>query len=209
MEKTSEQKYIGAMLPAGADDPEQALRAAARTMLTHTMTLQAEEETAEMLRAMGVTAPTGADGLMLSQYLKALRGDTASAKFVRDAAAAHPEALQTADLPVMEEPVLEDATLQAALETPVGRGAEDRIVYGEQLTLPGTDMPAEKETLPAGFEETAAPATEEDNPFARDAAPAEPGKVTLEALTSHGLEELKEEFPDADLDLDDIFKQGE
>ena len=31
-------------------------------------------------------------------------------------------------------------------------------------------------------------------------------KVTLEALTSHGLEDLKEEFPDTDLDLGDLLQ---
>ena len=73
---------------AGADCPETALHRAAQTMLTHSMTLEVEGEAADMLRAMGVAEPTGADGLMLAQYLKALRGDTASAKFVRDAASA-------------------------------------------------------------------------------------------------------------------------
>ena len=85
------------LTPAGASDPETALRCAAQIMLTHAMTLEAERETADMLRAMGVSSPTGADGLMLSQYLKALRGDTSSAKFVREAAALHPEAGQGAD----------------------------------------------------------------------------------------------------------------
>ena len=179
-------------LPEVYEDPAQINEEAA---------LPVDPSAAEETNALEVTAPLDEDAALNEP--EAEDDLTAYEKPVAQ------EALQTADLPVMEEPVLEDATLQAALETPVGRGAEDRIVYGEQLTLPGTDMPVEKETLPAGFEETAAPATEEDNPFARDAAPAEPGKVTLEALTSHGLEELKEEFPDADLDLDDIFKQGE
>lgn len=82
--------------PAGADCPEAALQKAAQTMLTHVMTLEAERESADMLHAMGVAAPTGADGLMLAQYLKALRGETSAAKFVREAAAA-PGEEQTAE----------------------------------------------------------------------------------------------------------------
>ena len=62
------------------------LREAAQTLLRHTLTLPDEDEAAAMLRSMGQTAPTGADALLLGQYLKALKGDTAAAKYVRDAA---------------------------------------------------------------------------------------------------------------------------
>ncbi len=70
----------------GAADPARSLITAACAVLTHSLVLPEEDEAAQMLRAMGVAAPTGADGLLLGQYLKALRGDTSAAKFVRDAA---------------------------------------------------------------------------------------------------------------------------
>lgn len=73
-------------------EPGDVLRGAACALLRHRLTLEREQEASEMLAAMGVSEPTGADGLLLGQYLKALNGDTAAAKFVRDAAiAAAPE----------------------------------------------------------------------------------------------------------------------
>ena len=73
-------------------EPGDVLRSAACALLRHRLSLEREQEAAEMLAAMGVAEPTGADGLLLGQYLKALGGDTAAAKFVRDAAiAAAPE----------------------------------------------------------------------------------------------------------------------
>ena len=73
-------------------EPGDVLRGAACALLRHRLTLEREQEAAEMLAAMGVSEPTGADGLLLGQYLKALGGDTSAAKFVRDAAiAADPE----------------------------------------------------------------------------------------------------------------------
>ena len=71
---------------AGAAFPARSLQDAARAMLAHALRLPEEDEAADMLRAMGVESPTGADGVLLGQYLKALRGDTSAAKFVRDAA---------------------------------------------------------------------------------------------------------------------------
>lgn len=72
---------------------EDAMRSAACALLGHKLSLEPEQAAREMLTAMGVTAPTGADGLLLGQYLKALNGDTSAAKFVRDAAiASEPEA---------------------------------------------------------------------------------------------------------------------
>ena len=62
------------------------LREAARALLNHTLALPDEDEAAEKLRLMGLESPTGADAMLLGQYLKALRGDTAAAKYVRDAA---------------------------------------------------------------------------------------------------------------------------
>lgn len=95
-------------------EPGDVLRGAACALLRHRLTLEREQEAAEMLAAMGVSEPRGADGLLLGQYLKALNGDTAAAKFVRDAAiaaapeedAASPEDLKT----------LPDAALYAMAE---------------------------------------------------------------------------------------------
>ena len=70
----------------GAADPARTLFMAAGAVLTHPLALPEEDTAAQMLRAMGVAAPTGADGLLLGLYLKALKGDTSAAKFVRDAA---------------------------------------------------------------------------------------------------------------------------
>ena len=78
-------------------EPGDVLRSAACALLRHRLSLEQEQEASEMLAAMGVAEPTGADGLLLGQYLKALGGDTAAAKFVRDAAiASEPEAETTA-----------------------------------------------------------------------------------------------------------------
>ena len=68
--------------------------------------------TASMLRARGVSAPTGAEGVLLGQYLKALRGDTAAAKFVRDAAEAGPAEEDAPDA-MPDLALLSDAELYA------------------------------------------------------------------------------------------------
>ena len=92
-------------------EPGDVLRSAACALLRHRLSLEREQEAAEMLAAMGVTEPTGADGLLLGQYLKALNGDTAAAKFVRDAAiAAESEAETTAQEDLRSLP---DAALYA------------------------------------------------------------------------------------------------
>ena len=90
---------------------EAALSRAARAVLSHPLALEQEDESAQMLRAMGLAAPTGADALLLGQYLKALRGDTAAAKFVRDAAADEtPEAADVSEAALAQ---LSDADLYA------------------------------------------------------------------------------------------------
>ena len=99
-------------------EPGDVLRNAACALLCHRLSLEREQEAAEMLAAMGVAEPTGADGLLLGQYLKALGGDTAAAKFVRDAAiASEPEAGTAAP---EELRTLPDAALyaMAAEDTP-------------------------------------------------------------------------------------------
>ena len=92
-------------------EPGDVLRGAACALLSHRLSLEQEQAASEMLLAMGVAEPTGADGLLLGQYLKALNGDTAAAKFVRDAAiAAAPEEETTAPEDLRSLP---DATLYA------------------------------------------------------------------------------------------------
>lgn len=89
------------------------LARAAQDVLSHGLTLEQEDEAAQMLRAMGVESPTGADALVLGQYLKAIRGDTSAAKFVRDAALDEPAEPETG----METDLtrLSDAELYALL----------------------------------------------------------------------------------------------
>ena len=49
-------------------EPGDVLRGAACALLRHRLTLEREQEASEMLAAMGVAEPTGADGLLLGQY---------------------------------------------------------------------------------------------------------------------------------------------
>ncbi len=76
-------------------EPGDELRRAAGVLLSHRLTLEQEQNAVEILAAMGVAEPRGADGLLLGQYLKALGGDTSAAKFVRDAAIAAPPEEET------------------------------------------------------------------------------------------------------------------
>lgn len=95
-------------------EPGDVLRGAACALLRHRLTLEREQEASEMLAAMGVAEPTGADGLLLGQYLKALNGDTAAAKFVRDAAIAAAPEEETASPEDLRS--LPDAALYALAE---------------------------------------------------------------------------------------------
>ena len=98
-------------------EPGDVLRNAACALLSHRLSLEREQDAAEMLTAMGVAEPTGADGLLLGQYLKALGGDTAAAKFVRDAASA--AAAETEPAAPEDLKALSDAALYAlAAEAP-------------------------------------------------------------------------------------------
>lgn len=92
-----------------------ALRDSAQALLNHSLTLPDEDEAAEMLRSMGLDAPTGADALLLGQYLKALKGDTAAAKYVRDAAM---EPAQREDGAAEDLSDLSDAELAALAQEP-------------------------------------------------------------------------------------------
>lgn len=97
---------------SGASRPAEHMLAAAGALLAHPLVLPEEDEAAEKLRAMGVEKPTGADGVLLGQYLKALGGDTSAAKFVRDAvqsvptAEDAPAALTTEDLAQLPDAAL-------------------------------------------------------------------------------------------------------
>lgn len=99
-------------------EPGEVLRGAACALLTHRLSLEQEQEAAELLAAMGVLEPRGADGLLLGQYLKALRGDTAAAKFVRDAAAegapTEPEAVLPEELRSLSDDALYALLAEAA-----------------------------------------------------------------------------------------------
>lgn len=97
----------------GEAAPERTLHDAAQAMLSHGLALEEEREAAAMLRAMGVAAPTGADGVLLGQYLKALRGDTAAAKYVRDAALERETAEGDAPVSDMDLTQLSDEALYA------------------------------------------------------------------------------------------------
>ena len=92
-------------------EPGDVLRGAACALLRHRLSLEQEQAASEMLLAMGVSEPTGADGLLLGQYLKALGGDTAAAKFVRDAASA--AAAETEPAAPEDLKALSDAALYA------------------------------------------------------------------------------------------------
>ena len=94
-----------------------------------------------------------------------------------------------------------DPALQETLSAIMHTG--NQIVYGEQMTLAETGLEPEREPVPAPFEPVREDSSAEDgNPF----APKTGEKITLESLTSHGLEELKEEFPDTDLEMDELLK---
>ena len=98
-------------------EPGDVLRGAACALLRHRLSLEQEQAAAETLAAMGVSDPRGADGLLLGQYLKALGGDTAAAKFVRDAASA--AAAETEPAAPEDLKALSDAALYAlAAEAP-------------------------------------------------------------------------------------------
>ena len=100
-------------------EPGGELRSAACALLRHRLSLEQEQQAAEMLAAMGVAEPRGADGLLLGQYLKALGGDTAAAKFVRDAAAEfspppEPEPVMPEDLRSLPDDALYALLAEAA-----------------------------------------------------------------------------------------------
>ena len=79
----------GAARSAEVRRRKRALREAAQALLWHGLTAN-EADAAEQLRAMGVDDPTGADAVMLAQFVRACAGDTDAARFVRDTAGERP-----------------------------------------------------------------------------------------------------------------------
>lgn len=68
-----------------------ALREAARALLAMSPDhVPGAEDLAQVLAAAGITDATMADAVMLAQALKALRGDTEAARFVRDTSGERP-----------------------------------------------------------------------------------------------------------------------
>ena len=113
------------------------------------------------------------------------------------------EAVQLHSMDVMEqeeEPALEDEVLKVTMDQAIH--PEDSIVIGEQLTLEGTGLGTEKDPEPVVFDMSAVQRAEEpENPFL-----TKDEKVTLEALTSHGLEDLQQESSEPELDLGELLK---
>lgn len=70
---------------------QKAMRNAAQMLLWHSLkSVPDEADVVNMLHEMGVDDPTGADAIMLAQYVKARRGDTDAARFIRDTAGEKP-----------------------------------------------------------------------------------------------------------------------
>ena len=83
------------------------------------------------LQALGVEDITGADALLLAQYIKAARGDTDAARFVRDTSGEKPSvdlSVTAMDKPIDSDTVsdISDADLAALVE-----GAEDQAQLPE------------------------------------------------------------------------------
>lgn len=100
------------------------LREAARTLLDTPMSQATESNDSvltaamAMLQAFGVKDPTGADALMLAQFVKACRGDTEASRFVRDTAGERPSDqlhLIATDKPIDADFVTELSDEQLAL----------------------------------------------------------------------------------------------
>lgn len=118
-------------------------REAAKALLWHSLRgVPEEEEIVSTLKEMGIEDPTGADAIMLAQYLKARRGDTEAARFIRDTAGEKPS--QQVELNLLDKPIdaidfstLDDAQLEM-------------LAAARNLTLiagPVIEVEAEEETV--------------------------------------------------------------
>lgn len=92
---------------------QKALRDAGKQLLWHSLKRVPEEkEIVLTLKQMGIDDPTGADAIMLAQYVRARRGDTDAARFIRDTIGEKPS--QQVELNLVDKPL--DAIDFAALD---------------------------------------------------------------------------------------------
>lgn len=113
------------------------MRESAQAILSADMSklpLPEMEDLRAAFQALGVNEITGADAIMLAQYIKASRGDTDAARFVRDTSGEKPSvdlSVTAMDRPIDSDTVsdMSDADLAALVE-----GAE------EQQQLPEPQM---------------------------------------------------------------------
>jgi hypothetical protein len=80
-------------------------------MLAHRLCLDAENEAIVELSAMGICEPTGAHAIMLRQFERAMNGDTAAAKFIRECISG--KAVGDASLPLLDLDELTEEQLLA------------------------------------------------------------------------------------------------
>ena len=134
----------GAARSAEGRRRKRALREAAQALLWHGLTAN-EADAAEQLRVMGVDDPTGADAVMLAQFVRACAGDTEAARFVRDTAGERPgtdvNIRALADRPVgdIDLAALSDAELEELAEAKQAEALPERC----------TDVAPVAEAMPA------------------------------------------------------------
>ena len=116
--------YLGGKKVQQMYQKRRTLREAARALLNASLSSVSTEDNAvlmaaaDMLRAFGVEDPTGADALMLAQFVKACKGDTEASRFVRDTAGERPSdqvQLIASDKPIDADFVTELSDEQLAL----------------------------------------------------------------------------------------------
>lgn len=125
---------------------QKAMRNAAQQLLWHSLKdVPDESDVVRMLGEMGVDDPTGADAIMLAQYVKARRGDTEAARFIRDTAGEKPSS-------TMEINHLLDKPIDEIDFSRLSDAELEQLVHERNMTLiPGavveTDI-AEPEPVP-------------------------------------------------------------
>ena len=134
----------GAQRSAEVRRRKRALREAAQALLWHGLTAN-EQVAAEQLRAMGVDDPTGADAVMLAQFVRACAGDTDAARFVRDTAGERPGT--EVNIRALAEQPAADLDLAALSDAELAELAEAK----QAAALPErcTDVAPAAETMPA------------------------------------------------------------
>lgn len=129
---------------------QKAMRNAAQQLLWHSLKdVPDESDVVRMLGEMGVDDPTGADAIMLAQYVKARRGDTEAARFIRDTAGEKPSS-------TMEINHLLDKPIDEIDFSRLSDAELEQLVHERNMTLiPGavveTDI-AEPEPVPVRAE---------------------------------------------------------